>query len=229
LAAKRNISDSYSTSQVYTQTEVDSLVSGSGGLTAAEQTWVTNGQTNVTQTATGITALNFDNFGALKAKNSSGTMQTFMRGRDNNDNTVLYYGSNGLRFENSSAEYGFSMFQDKTSVFNNHMYIKATNGELRIQGDSASDSPGVFFSTPATGQNSYKAGIRCYGKNDNGKNQLAFLVSTSSADTTTTNADAALIVDAGRISVGNPAIGTTPGSTIDCRDGNIELSDSGIL
>jgi len=62
---------------------------------------------------------------------------------------------------------------------------------------------------------------------DNGKNQLAFLVSTSSTDTTTTNADASLIVDAGRISVGNPAIGTQPGSTIDCRDENIELSDSG--
>jgi len=47
--------------------------SGTGSsLTTAEQTCLDNAQTNLTQTATGITALNFDNFGAIKAKNSSG-------------------------------------------------------------------------------------------------------------------------------------------------------------
>jgi hypothetical protein len=223
IGARRLISDSYS------KTEVDNLVANAGGsgLTTAEQTWVTNGQTNLTQTATGITALNFDNFGSLKAATSTGTLQSFMRGRDNNDNTVIYYGSGGLRFENSSSEYAFSMFQDKTSVFNNHIYLNAADAELRIKGESASDACSVKFSTPSSGQSSYKSIIKAYGKNSSGKNQLAFLVSDSSSDVSANNNDATMIVDSLGVQIGNPTVGSTPGSSLDVRGGNIELSDFG--
>ena len=58
-------------------------------------------------------------------------------------------------------------------------------------------------------------------------NQLAFLVSNSTSDVDANNNDASLLVDSNGIFVGNPAIGTSPDSAIDCRDGNITLSDSG--
>ena len=228
LAAKRNISDSYSTAQVYTKTEVDNLVANNSGgsLTAAEQTFLDNARANITALSTGIDEMTMTNDAFIRAKDSSNNSLAVFCPIDANNRTVMLYGSDKMLFQNRSNATACELRNDLTSLFTNHMHLDAANAELRIKGTSAADACSIKMSTPDTNQTSYKSIIKAYGKSASGKNQLAFLVSNSSSNVDASNADASLIVDAGRIAVGNPAIGTTPGSTIDVRDGNVELSSS---
>ena len=105
------------------------------------------------------------------------------------------------------------------------MHLEAANPEIRIKGTSAADQPSILFSTPASGS-PYKSIIRAYGKNDN-RSQLAFLVDNSTDSGSANNNDAIMICDSLGVMLGNPTVGTTPGSSLDVRSGNIELSDFG--
>jgi hypothetical protein len=107
------------------------------------------------------------------------------------------------------------------------VHVDATSPELRMLGTTDSDTASIKFSTPGTGQTGYKSIIKCLGKTDSGKSQLAFLISNSSSNVSATDNDAVMIVDSMGVQIGNPTTLSEPGSSLDVRGGNIELSDFG--
>ena len=69
----------------------------------------------------------------------------------------------------------------------------------------------------------YKAAVEAKGLNSYGRSQLGFLVSPSSADVMTTNADSAMLVDHDWEGI-NMNIGTEPEAELDVRDRKIVFS-----
>ena len=242
LLLKRNTIDSYNTSQIdtalagkrnvadsYTKTEVDNLVANAGGgsgLTAAEQTFLDNGQLNISQSSLGLDSIKFHTDGVIKGKSTTGVEENCLFPRFQNA-TYLRYGSLGFQMQNNSSTAALNINNDLTAHFKNHVHIDATSPELRLLGATDSDTASIKFSTPGTGQTGYKSIIKALGKTDSGKSQLAFLISNSTSNVSATDNDAVMIVDSMGVQIGNPTTLSEPGSSLDVRGGNIELSDFG--
>ena len=239
LAAKRNSADSYQSTQIdtflagkrnvtdsYTKAQVDALVAGSGGsLTTHEQSWLDDARTSILVNSEGVQELTMGVDDFIRAKDASGNSLAVFCPMDANGKTVMLYGSDKMLFQNRSNVTAMELRNDLTSLFKNHMHLEAANPEIRIKGTSAADQPSILFSTPASGS-PYKSIIRAYGKNDN-RSQLAFLVDNSTDSGSANNNDAIMICDSLGVMLGNPTVGTTPGSSLAVRSGNIELSDFG--
>jgi hypothetical protein len=248
LQLKRDVSDSYSQQEVYTtqeagiligarrlisdsysKAEVDSLVAAGGsGLTTAEQTWLTNGQTNLTQGAQGVSEIILDHEGELRARTSSGSLEyCFIPRFGSSDTTTLRYGSGGLNIQNQTSATCLDLNSDLTANFRGDISVSSTTPEFGLRGTSDSDTASLKFSTPGTGQTGYKSIIKALGKTDSGKSQLAFLISNSTSNVNASDNDAVMIVDSMGVQIGNPTVLSTPNSSLDVRGGNIELSDFG--